>query len=147
MPIHMGFLYTGDLTIKGGKYIIVKKQLKGGKVVKPEYSEYEVDTTTHLTRAIQQRVEGRIATAIGEGKTPSEAQVESWINLEWEKAKQAIAYWEEVRKRRREAIKSLKVAERVLRRIRDNKPQIPDTLDMSAYSDDWKRIKKEEIRL
>jgi len=110
----------------------------------PEYTEYEVETTTHLTRAVQERVETRVLRAIKQGKTPTDDEAENWVQQEWEKAKQAKDYWDEVHSRQRDMIKSLKVGDRVLRRIRDDNPRISDTLDISAYSDDWKRIRKEK---
>jgi len=109
----------------------------------PEYSEYEVETTTHLTRAIQERVQVKVLRAIKEGKTPTEEEAENWVQQEWEKAKQAKDHWDEVRRKQREMIESLKVSERVLRRIRDDNPGIRDTLDYSTYSSDWKRVRKE----
>jgi len=110
----------------------------------PKYSEYDVETTTHLTRAVKESVEAKVRHLIAQGKTPTEEQVESWVQQEWEEAKQAMNYWAEVHRQQAEMVKSLKVSERVLRRIRDNKPRIPDTLDISAYSEDWKRIRKEK---
>ena len=110
----------------------------------PEYSEYDEKTTTHLTRAVKERVEAKVRQVINQGKTPTEEQVENWVQQEWEKAKQAMNRWGEVHRQQAEIVKSLKVSERVLRRIRDDKPRIPDTLDMSAYSDDWKRVRQEE---
>ena len=109
----------------------------------PEYSEYDVETTTHLTRAVKERVEARVLQAINQGKTPTEEQVENWVQEQWEKAKQAMNYWDEVHRQQIQMVKSLKVSDRVLRRIRDDNPGIPDTLDISAYSDDWKRVRKE----
>jgi len=110
----------------------------------PEYSEYDVETTTHLTRAVKERVEAKVRQAISQNRTPTEEQVENWVQQEWEKAKQAMKYWDEVHRRQIQMVKSLKVSDRVLRRIRDDKPRIPDTLDISAYNEDWKRIQKEE---
>jgi len=110
----------------------------------PEYSEYDVETTTHLTRAVKERVEARVRQAFNQGKTPTEEHAENWVQQEWEKAKQAKRHWDEVHRKQREMVKSLKVSDRVLRRIRDDNPGIPDTLDISAYSDDWKRVRKEE---
>lgn len=110
----------------------------------PEYSEYDVETTTHLTRAVKEGVEARVLQAINQGKTPTEDEAENWVQQEWEKAKQAKEHWDEVHRKKREMVKSLKVGDRVLRRIRDDNPGISDTLDMSAYSDDWKRVQKEE---
>ena len=109
----------------------------------PEYSEYDVETNTHLTRAIQQEVEEKVRKEIRQGKTPTDQQVENWVQQEWEKAKQAVEHWKEVHKRQRETVKSLRISDRVLRRFRDDAPGIPDTLNISAYNDDWNRINKE----
>lgn len=109
----------------------------------PNYSEYDVETTTHLTRAVKERVEARVMEAINQGKTPTEEQVENWVQQEWEEAKQAKEHWDELRRKKREMVKSLKVSDRVLRRMRDDNPGIPNTLDISAYSDDWKRVQEE----
>jgi len=113
-------------------------------MVTPEYSEYEVETTTHLTRAVQERVEVRVLRAIKQGKTLTEDEAENWVQQEWAKAKQAKEHWDEVRRKQREMIKSLNVSDRVLRRIRDDNPGITDTLDISAYSNDWRRVRKEK---
>ena len=110
----------------------------------PEYSEYDVETTTHLARAVKERIEARVLQAINQGKTPTEEQVENWVQQEWGKAKQAKDHWDEVHRKKREMVKSLKVSDRVLRRIRDDNPGIPDTLEISAYSEDWKRVRQEE---
>lgn len=110
----------------------------------PKYSEYHVETTTHLTRAVKERVEARVLQAIDQGKTPTEEQVEDWVQQEWEEAKRSKEHWDEVHRKKRELVKSLKLSDRVLRRIRDDNPGIPDTLDISAYSDDWQRVRKEK---
>jgi hypothetical protein len=110
----------------------------------PEYSEYDVETTTHLTRAVKEKVEARVREAIKQSKTPTAAQVENWVQQEWEKAKQAVKHWGEVHRQQVEMVKSLKVSDRVLRRIRDDNPGVSDTLDISAYSKDWKRVREEE---
>ncbi len=109
----------------------------------PKYSEYEVETNTHLTRAIQQRIEEKVRGEIRQGKTPTDQQVEDWIQQEWEKAKQAVEHWKEVHERQREAVKALRVSDRVLRRFRDDDPGVPNTLNISAYNEDWDRINKE----
>ena len=110
----------------------------------PEYSEYDVETTTHLTRAVKEKVEARVRQAIKQGRTPTEEQVENWVQQEWEEAKQAKEHWDEIHRQQIEMVKSLKVSDRVLRRIRDDNPGIPDTLEISAYSEDWKRVQQEE---
>lgn len=110
----------------------------------PDYSEYDVVTTTHLTRAVQEKVEARVLLAIKQGKSPTEDEVENWVQQEWEKAKQAKDHWGQVHIKQRDMIKSLKVSDRVLRRIRDDNPGISDTLDISAYNKDWQRVRKEK---
>ena len=110
----------------------------------PRYSEYDVETTTHLTRAVKEKVEARVRQVINQGRTPTEEQTENWVQQEWEEAKQAKKHWDEIHRQQSEMVKSLKVSDRVLRRIRDDNPRIPDTLDISAYSEDWKRVREEE---
>jgi hypothetical protein len=110
----------------------------------PDYSEYDVQTTTHLTRAVQEKVEARVLLAVKQGKSPTEQEVENWVQQEWEGAKQAKDHWDQVHRKQRDMIKSLKVTDRVLRRIRDDNPGISDTLGISAYDKDWQRVRKEK---
>ena len=110
----------------------------------PEYSEYDVETTTHLTRAVKEKVEAKVREVIKQGRTATEEQVETWVQQEWEKAKQAKKYWDEMHRQQIEMVNSLKVSDRVLRRIRDDNPGISNTLDISAFSEDWKRVREQK---
>ena len=113
---------------------------------KPPYSEYDTETTTHLTRAVNDRIHKNIAVHLrrNQGNTPTEAQVEEWIDNEWQDAKKSSEYWKGIRRKESEARKTLAVSDRVLRRVRDDDPEIPDTLHMSNLAGVWKRVRDEK---
>ncbi len=88
----------------------------------PRYSEYDVETTTHLTRAVKEKVEARVRQVINQGRTRTEEQTENWVQQEWEEAKQAKKHWDEIHRQQSGMVKSLKVSVQGLGHIRDQHP-------------------------